>query len=964
MTPGGKRESFVVRIAVGEGSAAPAAGVGVVVGDGKVMTCAHVVNVAIGRPKQELSPPPGEARVHVKLPLLSGAATAECAVVSWLPPSPESPGEGDVAVLAVVNGSLPEGAEPAGFLPADESYDEQVEVFGYPSDPPRKEAGGWATCIVRGAVGGGAVQLDTDPTSALRPQPGYSGSPVIRREMGRDRVIGLLVVASRDNRTKDAYAVGLATLRSALPDLATVPITAETAVDRVEGDRISPSVPYWRDRDERKAELRQLLLGGQRITAVTGRRGIGKSALVARVLSEFEQADSKREVDLNALAYLSTRTGRGELTFARIYETLTQLAPESERKQLLKRLEKDGRDALPGLWEALDKAQRTVVVVLNDLDGPNGLAGLQDPDTGEVVDQQLLDFLASACSTPWPPRVVTTSIRPPVLPPELRLHVTPLDLYEGLPDEDAVALLRAHDTYGDAGLAELTDEQLVAVAQRLHGVPRALELLPELLERDETTLDRVLASPAAPEVLLKKLVAANFDQLSEQRRAVMRILALAGVPLPERDVPEILHGVIEEEDARTAVHQLRRRRLVGRDRKSGLVRLHPIDADYISQACEAHDHAQYVVLSRRLADWYAGRRTPPDTWRLIADAEPNMLEFRHRLRAGEPDAAIDALTDAAAFLSRRGESGVVFHAVDSIEPFLDSDAQRAPVQLSLALAEFFNGSLERAEAALRAAHEMAAAGPSSLLPSIDGWLGAVLRHRGRATAAVPVLAGVLSSPDVPRSIRVGALFELALSFCYLGDAPGAVDATERLAVAVGDDGSPVERGYLGDARALTAVLTGDRAAALAAAAEAIAAYQQSPKWDDAGYLQNLCGIIHLDLDDLDAAADDLEQALQSARDSGQGRLFGFATANLAWLRLRQGRMAEAREMAQSSADRLAAAHVDEAASPRLLAELLQTGVVDVGRLREVVALTQANPDFYRPSEQVVENLRATLAPAQ
>lgn len=69
--------------------------------------------------------------------------------------------------------------------------DAQVSVFGYPGNPPRQLNGAWSSCALRGTVGGGLIQLDTDSESALRAQPGYSGAPVVVRDRWGDAVVGM-----------------------------------------------------------------------------------------------------------------------------------------------------------------------------------------------------------------------------------------------------------------------------------------------------------------------------------------------------------------------------------------------------------------------------------------------------------------------------------------------------------------------------------------------------------------------------------------------------------------------------------------------------------------------------------------------------------------------------------------------------------------------------------------------------
>ena len=76
------REGFTVRV-LRSGSAA-AAGVGFVVGDRHIVTCAHVVNTALeGRGQREQDMPGPQVRVQVDFPMLGdagGAPSRSCAV--------------------------------------------------------------------------------------------------------------------------------------------------------------------------------------------------------------------------------------------------------------------------------------------------------------------------------------------------------------------------------------------------------------------------------------------------------------------------------------------------------------------------------------------------------------------------------------------------------------------------------------------------------------------------------------------------------------------------------------------------------------------------------------------------------------------------------------------------------------------------------------------------------------------
>ncbi|MEV7413979.1 ATP-binding protein [Streptomyces sp. NPDC089919] len=290
-----RREGFVVKIRLG--STGTAVGVGFVVSEKHIVTCAHVVNVALGRPKAEPGRPAETDRVQVEFVLLGdaeGAPLRNCRVAAWDPP-PGGHGPGrDVAGLVLVGGdTLPVGAGPARLVDprAGLADGRTAAVFGYPGTPPRGTNGAWSSCVLRGAVGGGLVQLDTASESALRTQPGYSGAPVIVADRFGDAVAGMLAVASRGGENADAYAVPLPEVaaawpqvleRSVLPPCPYRGLRAFTAADARDGVFVGR---------EREVERLRDMIRSQPFVVVTGPSGVGKSSLVAAGLEPALAAD-------------------------------------------------------------------------------------------------------------------------------------------------------------------------------------------------------------------------------------------------------------------------------------------------------------------------------------------------------------------------------------------------------------------------------------------------------------------------------------------------------------------------------------------------------------------------------------------------------------------------------------------------------------------------------------------------
>ncbi|MFD3778175.1 ATP-binding protein [Streptomyces sp. NPDC058612] len=257
------------------------------VGPNQLVTCAHVVNVALGREKGSRSRPADGVRVQVEFVLLGdaeGGPLRNCRVDAWDPPPGNGAAGRDVAGLTIVGGDLvPVGAGAARLLDSGSGVagGGEVAVFGYPGVPPREVNGAWTSCLLRGSVGGGLVQLDAGSESALRAQPGYSGAPVITSDRWGDAVVGMLAVASRGGAAGDAYAIPIAEVvaawpealgRSALPACPYRGLQTFTAEDAEAG--------YFVGR-EREVGLLRDMVRVQPLVIVTGPSGVGKSSLVA-----------------------------------------------------------------------------------------------------------------------------------------------------------------------------------------------------------------------------------------------------------------------------------------------------------------------------------------------------------------------------------------------------------------------------------------------------------------------------------------------------------------------------------------------------------------------------------------------------------------------------------------------------------------------------------------------------------
>ncbi|HZD14711.1 MAG TPA: serine protease, partial [Pseudonocardiaceae bacterium] len=267
-------EAAVVRLVV-RVIGRPTAGVGVLVGPRQVVTCAHVVNTALGRPQREQSRPDSKATVEVEFPLLPGSPVRRGRVQAWRPPPLGGVGEGDVAGL-VLNEDAPAGALPARFANTGPAPGSGLRVFGYPQDPPQ-ELGAWVDVDLKGEVGGQLIQVESRHDQTLKAQPGYSGSPVWHNATGE--AVGLLQsTAFGDEPGRLAYLLPASVVAATWEepfDYLLVPPNPYRGLEPFTAEHAAAF--FGRERD---IELLSARVAAQPVVMIVGRSGVGKSSLV------------------------------------------------------------------------------------------------------------------------------------------------------------------------------------------------------------------------------------------------------------------------------------------------------------------------------------------------------------------------------------------------------------------------------------------------------------------------------------------------------------------------------------------------------------------------------------------------------------------------------------------------------------------------------------------------------------
>jgi WD40 repeat protein len=293
-------------------------GSGFLAGEREVLTCAHVVNRALGLTEDR---PPLGAEVRLDFPLVARDQIIAATVVMWH--APVADGEGDVAGLELRD-DPPGGARPARLLVTDELWRHEFRTFGFPSG---YDDGVWATGRLLARQAMRWVQMEDVKQTGYRVEPGFSGAPVWDDEL--DGVVGITVAAERRPDVRAAYLIPAGVLVEAWPALA---------------NRAIPPCPYrglstFREQDAPvffgREELTDRLVeavGQKSLVVVIGSSGSGKSSLVfAGLIPRLRQSPEW------AIASMRPATGLPPLTTLAA-ALLPLLEPEmSEAARLLER---------------------------------------------------------------------------------------------------------------------------------------------------------------------------------------------------------------------------------------------------------------------------------------------------------------------------------------------------------------------------------------------------------------------------------------------------------------------------------------------------------------------------------------------------------------------------------------------------------------------------------------------------
>ncbi len=337
---------------------------------------------------------------------------------------------------------------------------------------------------------------------------------------------------------------------------------------------------YFQDRlIETKQIVDFLNNDSQRLMTIVGRAGVGKTAMVCRLLKALERGelpDDLGEMKVDGIVYLS-ETGSHRVNFANVFADLSKLLPASgETAERLEGIYKNPQtstgDKMRALLDAFPSGR--VILLLDNFET------LIDPESLSLRDSELSDALNALLGGQHHAvkAVITTRIAPrdlAVSEPGRQHH---LSLDEGLESPYAENVLREMDADGRVGLKTAPDALLNKAREKTRGYPRALEALYAILSVDRYTTLEELLELSLPDEVVQKLVGEAFNRLDPSAQKVMQALAVYNLPVSPAAIDYLLQPHLPSIDSARILNRLVNMHFARRE--AGKYNLHPVDRHF------------------------------------------------------------------------------------------------------------------------------------------------------------------------------------------------------------------------------------------------------------------------------------------------------------------------------------------------------------------------------------------------
>jgi tetratricopeptide (TPR) repeat protein len=433
---------------------------------------------------------------------------------------------------------------------------------------------------------------------------------------------------------------------------------------------IAPS--YFQDRIiETDLVVKFLQSESVKFITVVGRGGVGKTAMVCRLLKSLEKGllpDNSTGIDFSGIIYMN-EVGSRPINFPNIFSDLSILVEESKRRHLMQLQENTQSTVSSKLSTLLGFLPPKPIIVLLD-----NFEDKLDPELRNIKDTELRDALLHLLKTAnHPIKVVITTRVPPTdfdfIEPGRQRSI---DLNEGLESPYAENVLRELDADGHLGLKNADPELLKKISEKTRGFPRALEAFYAILSADRSTSIQDLLNTKIPtETLTQTLVGEAYNRLSEIDQKIMQGLSIYGFPVLPSGIDYLLKYYIPNIDSLSSLKRLVNMHFVRMEGREFY--LHPLDREYalsrISDKSMADENLNFFKkeLFAIAAEYMHQIGLPRNEWKTLNDITPQIREFYLLVESDDSYYAKYTLQDLSDFFDRKGGFSLKLKMAEKLE---------------------------------------------------------------------------------------------------------------------------------------------------------------------------------------------------------------------------------------------------------------------------------------------------------
>jgi len=627
----------------------------------------------------------------------------------------------------------------------------------------------------------------------------------------------------------------------------------------------------------------------------TGRHG--KSALACCVLSRFEQgepADNRIAPIVGGIAYLH-HTPTQLITLDRVLLYIARVLPPDAAEKADRIFGNRDLSTEERIDRFLELMPGDLIVALLD-----NFEDLLD-ERGRIRDADLNLFVRRALTDQGTLRLLVTARAAINLDADELRNERQITLRDGLPDADAIALLRELDPNHQFGLAIATEAELRQLVEKTYGIPRALQLVPNILKGDQGAgllqgLSELANDFWVRENVVENLVEVNYRNLRPEARRVAETLAVFARPVPKVAVDFLLQPHLPGLRLEEVLQPLVNARLVYLERGSAgqptTLGLHRIDRDFLYQRLPTEGTYSKTTLHHRAAEFYRTQRTAgPRSWSNIIELQPQIFEYGHLVQAGDYDAAAILLGEYAGAIAHCGHPTQVRDLFLTLPDRLTSDRARIFHELTALIWKGYLGPISEGLMAGEHALELATALQDLQLElQVRSELAVAYRYASdgvRSGAhAERIAALIAASPDANAGYDEVNL-DLLLAYTYQGNVRRAAPLARHLYDVARQSHKPALLATALNAMAILNFAWRRYAEAVRLGRETEAVWK--PNFHDGlAYMKNIMGMSMYLLGDYPSAVTKLGEAVTTANEWGSPRPEALALWNLSLINLIHG----------------------------------------------------------------------------